>query len=144
MSKYKNIFAAIDLNAHASDVIQSALSLATEEETRVTALTVVDYAWPRDTDSVLATANDSEEKLVNSAYERLDALLKSIPGAEIERMVVVGRPKQEISRIAEQEGADLIVIGAHEVHGLSGLLGSATDQVVQKAPCDVLVIRPRG
>jgi universal stress protein A len=52
-----------------------------------------------------------------------------------------GSVKNEVLRVAEEIGADLIVIGSHGRHGLSRLLGSSTSGIVQGAECDVLTIR---
>jgi len=56
-------------------------------------------------------------------------------------VVISGRPKQEILRVAERAAADLIVVGAHGHHDLAGLLGSTTDRVLHRASCDVLTVR---
>lgn len=54
----------------------------------------------------------------------------------------VGRPSSEIRSHAEAIGADLIVIGSHGRHGVSGLLlGSTANGVLHGAPCDVLTVR---
>jgi nucleotide-binding universal stress UspA family protein len=47
----------------------------------------------------------------------------------------------EIVRAAERGKADLIVIGAHGRHGLTGLLGSTTDRVLHHATCGMLTVR---
>lgn len=52
-----------------------------------------------------------------------------------------GNPAQEILRIAEQDGFDLIVIGAKGHSVLMKLLvGSVCDTVMHHAPCPVLVV----
>lgn len=45
--------------------------------------------------------------------------------------------------MAEEQKADLIVIGSHGRHGLGRLLGSTANGVLQGAPCDVLAVRIR-
>jgi len=55
-----------------------------------------------------------------------------------------GVPFKEICRIAEEEKAELIVIGTHGRTGLSHLLiGSTAERVVQHASCPVLSIKPK-
>jgi nucleotide-binding universal stress UspA family protein len=45
--------------------------------------------------------------------------------------------------VAEEEGARLIVVGAGErAEGVRRVLGSTADAVAQRAPCDVLIVRP--
>jgi nucleotide-binding universal stress UspA family protein len=65
-------------------------------------------------------------------------------GLTIEADVAVGDPKSEIVRIAEEWGADLLVLGAR---GLSRfkrfMLGSVSLSVARHAPCPVLVVKGR-
>ena len=56
--------------------------------------------------------------------------------------VAVGRPAEEILRVAEEAGVDLIVMGTHGRTGLQHvLLGSVAEKVVRLAPCPVLIVR---
>ena len=56
--------------------------------------------------------------------------------------VVTGHPADAIVRVAEERGADLIVMGTHGRTGLQHvLLGSVTEKVVRLAPCPVLTVR---
>jgi universal stress protein A len=140
MPNYQTILAAVDFSDHTKEVIQRALSEANNNCARIVVLNVVDHAWPTDTDVVLPLFDETEEKLVKTAIERLDDVLKSCSEPPAERLVTVGRPIQEILKVAEREKADLIVIGAHGHRGLRGILGSTTDRVVHQANCDVLVV----
>ncbi len=54
----------------------------------------------------------------------------------------VGSPYEEIAQVAEEEGADLIVMGTHGRSGFRRLLlGSVADRVVRTAPCPVVTVR---
>jgi universal stress protein A len=141
MQTYKKIVAAVDFSGHTDAVIQRVLSLAQQYDAAMTVLHVVDYAWPTDVDYVLPPIDEIEGHLKKAARERLDSLLEVTGIPAEERIVAVGRPKYEILRLAEQQGADLIVLGAHGHLGLAGLLGSTTDGVLHRATCDVLVVR---
>ena len=44
-------------------------------------------------------------------------------------------------RIAQDIGADLIVLGSRERHGLAILLNFTEDTILHAAPCDVLAVR---
>ena len=53
-----------------------------------------------------------------------------------------GVPDQEIVGLAQDERADLIVIGTHGRGGIQrALIGSVADRVVRLAPCPVLTVR---
>ena len=54
-----------------------------------------------------------------------------------------GRPSTEIVRLAAALQAGLIVVGTHGRRGLTrALLGSVAGEVVERATCPVLVVRP--
>lgn len=56
--------------------------------------------------------------------------------------LTMGDPASEIVRIAEDEKADMIVLGTHGRTGMSRLLmGSVAEGVVRRSPCPVLVYR---
>jgi nucleotide-binding universal stress UspA family protein len=63
-------------------------------------------------------------------------------GVRIERRLEEGPPAKVISRVAEEIGCDLIVMGTHGRTGLRRvLLGSIAEQVLRSAPCPVLTVR---
>ena len=54
----------------------------------------------------------------------------------------VGRPEAEITALAEEIGAGLIVVGSRDLGGIRrSLLGSVSDSVVRHAHCPVFVVR---
>jgi nucleotide-binding universal stress UspA family protein len=79
------------------------------------------------------------------ARERLLEAVADVPesGARITTRAVVGRADQDILRIAAEERADLIVIGAQGHGPFEHLLfGSNALHVVRRATCPVLTVRP--
>ena len=57
----------------------------------------------------------------------------------------IGRPDVEIVALAEEIGADLVVVGSHSRSGVGRvLLGSVSEAVVRNARCPVLVARAKG
>jgi nucleotide-binding universal stress UspA family protein len=62
----------------------------------------------------------------------------------LEARVVFGSPAPRIRRVAKEEKADLIVVGARGLGGLKSLtLGSVSDRLTYKADQSVLVVKPR-
>ena len=62
-------------------------------------------------------------------------------GLEADSEVVLGEPAREIVRLAEQEQADLIVVGTREPDFLERLFGlSVSESVERRAHCDVLIV----
>lgn len=58
--------------------------------------------------------------------------------------VTTGHPAERIVALATEIDADAIVLGTHGRTGLRRIvLGSVAEEVVRRAPCTVLVVRPR-
>jgi nucleotide-binding universal stress UspA family protein len=59
--------------------------------------------------------------------------------------VALGHPAEAIVRVAQERGADLIVMSTHGRTGLQHvLLGSVAEKVVRLAPCPVLTVKYRA
>ena len=70
------------------------------------------------------------------------------PSAPLPERVVlhigIGSAADEITLVARELEAHLVIVGTHSRRGLSRvLLGSVAEGVVRTAPCPVLVVRPR-
>ena len=141
MATYQRILATVDFSEHTDAVIQSAVRQAECSGAGLRVLHVVDYTRPIDDDYIIPPDDEVETALLASAKEQLEDTLRRHGAAHARALVISGRPKQEILRVAEREAADLIVIGAHGHHGLAGLLGSTTDRVLHRASCPVLIVR---
>lgn len=99
------------------------------------------HALPPD----LEGASDPQEvpKLIEGrAKVHLEELVADVP-AELRGglRVVVGIPWQAIQQTAEQEKADLIVIGSHGFSGIDHVIGTTAAKVVNHADRSVLVVR---
>ena len=83
---------------------------------------------------------DLVEKARSELHDYADNHLKaSVP---LEVIIAVGKPAQEILRIARDESVDLIVMGTHGRTGLRHLLlGSVAEEVTRHASCPVFTVR---
>ena len=71
-----------------------------------------------------------------------EAIPEAVRGlGPLEELVAEGKAYREILRLADEEKADLIVIGAHGSAGGFNAFGSTTNQVVRRATCPVLTLR---
>jgi nucleotide-binding universal stress UspA family protein len=75
--------------------------------------------------------------------DQLEGIQAADPGVLVEHQLLFGRdPTAEILRVAGQLNADLIVMGSHGRAGLVRLLlGSVAEQVLQRAPCPVVIVK---
>jgi nucleotide-binding universal stress UspA family protein len=62
-------------------------------------------------------------------------------GVAARRIVAAGKIYQEILRVADEVGADLIVMGSHRPELSDYLLGPNAARVVRHADCSVMVVR---
>lgn len=66
-------------------------------------------------------------------------------GVAVERHLTAGEPAGAIVRFAEENGVDLVVMSTHGRTGLLRLLmGSVAEEVVRRARCLVLTLKPRS
>ena len=78
--------------------------------------------------------------------ERILEMLEDVKPADaavpFTHRLTMGDPAGEVVRLAEEEHADMIVLGTHGRTGLTRLLmGSVAEAIVRRAPCPVLVYR---
>jgi universal stress protein A len=92
---------------------------------------------------VYAAIPDIRDRLSADAARRLEAMAACLPPAlQATSAVVCGAPVPTIVKVAESQGADLIVMGTHGRRGMGHvLLGSVAERVVRLAPCPVLTVR---
>jgi len=62
-------------------------------------------------------------------------------GVEVQTHPVEGAPADAILNVAEEAGADLIVVGNKGMTGARRFLGSVPNNVSHHAPCSVIVVR---
>jgi nucleotide-binding universal stress UspA family protein len=92
-----------------------------------------------------AYVQDEGEELMRIGQGRLDEQVRKIKaagGSVAQAHYRVGRPDAEITALAEEIGAGLIVVGSRGLGGIRRtMLGSVSDSVVRHAHCPVLVVR---
>ena len=80
-------------------------------------------------------------ELLRKESWRVKAAGGTVAGAHLR----MGQVDQEIVALAEELGADLIVMGSRGLGGVRrALMGSVSDSVVRHAHCPVLVVRPEN
>ncbi len=129
----KKVLVASDFSPIANRALEYARSLAHAFGASVTVLHVVPPVLQVEGIDAAGVAREAESWARRQA-EKLSN--------ESDRVVIVhGTPAECIVREARRQRADLIVLGSR---GLSGwkkwILGSVAQQVIQSAPCPVLVV----
>jgi len=142
---YKKILVAVDLTADTSPIAERAKALAKIHGADISLLHVIEpvpLVTPFDVPDVMApTVLQTQDELVAGAQKRLERLAADLGVPPSRAEVIVGNTQAEIVRAASEGGADLVVLGGRERHGLSLLVDFTEDAVLHKAACDVLVVR---
>lgn len=144
MSDYKKILVALDFSPASPAVGRRAADLAERYDADLILLHVVEYLPPLDVGYDPITTSEwtlDENELVKNAENSFRSLAEKLGLGAAKRLVQVGMPKQLIPEIANEEDADLIVIGTHGRQGIGRLLGSTADGVMHSADHDVLAVR---
>jgi len=81
-----------------------------------------------------------QEQQTHKAEVELARLAKTTDYPIQQHHVLVGQPAAELHYLADQEEADLIVVGSHGRKGFALLLGSTPNSVLHGATCDVLAV----
>lgn len=78
----------------------------------------------------------------NPADVLLEDLAKIVKAAGVEPCLhaAAGDPAASLVKVAEQEDADLIVVGNKGMKGARRVLGSVPNTVAHSAPCSVLIV----
>jgi nucleotide-binding universal stress UspA family protein len=148
---FARILCPVDFSESSLRALQYAASLAEQVKARLTALHVPVYEMeptPEMHDSVIA-----EGRLTMSAFRRAveerarqgleEAVRDVLPAvAAVDMILVPGTPWKVILRVADEQRADVIVMGVHGRGAVSQrFVGSTTNHVVRQAVCPVLTLR---
>jgi universal stress protein A len=131
----------VDLSAESRQVVDRAVALRNASGAELSVVHVIEplsFAYGGD---IPMDFSGIQEEIHKQAKSHMASLCDPLNIPESHRRLVVGRPETEIHHIAEEIGADLIVVGSHGRHGLSLLMGSTANGVLHGARCDVLAVR---
>lgn len=150
MISLSRILVPTDFSENARSALQYAASLAEKFSSEVHLLNVIQdvtVGLMPEPGFAFAPPDNFMQELQEEATRQLHALAKSdlFKGRKVITLVRQGPPFVEIVRYAREELIDLIVLSTHGRSGLAHVfLGSVAEQVVRKAACPVLTVRPKG
>jgi universal stress protein A len=141
MAGYRKVLILLDLSEGSEKVFLAGRDIAASSDAAVVALHVVEYVPVEPMGESIMPTLQIETNLTERSREGLAGLVKRLGNAATSMRVEVGNTKAEILRVAEEEHADLIVLGSRERHGLAILVNFTEDTILHAAHCDVLAIR---
>jgi len=137
----KTILVALDGSETAERVIQVLQELQVQPATKI----ILSQVIPPPESDLEVVADQPHIQSQDVPYRHIEKQLQSyqtkLPG-DSELEIVTGDPSEEIIRLANIYQADLIVIGSRGLTGVKRIIqGSVSSQVVEDAPCSVLVVK---
>ncbi len=136
---------ALDFSAVGRRALHWALEHVAATGGSIHAVHVVDRHWKASDLAAEPTALSKEIADVERlAASELRSLTSEAQGrvAAVHEHIAVGKPADEIVRIARELGAQMIVIGSHGHDAITHMLvGSVAERVVRLAPCTVVVVK---
>lgn len=144
----KKIILATDFSDTSKDASYHALQLAKAYKAKLKALHTFDISIWNAPSTYYSTKKEYTVSIKNIEETRKigkDALKKLAESFDLDvgTIFTEGNPGQEIIRVAEEENADLIVLGTHGYTGWKRFrLGSVSEFVIKHAHCAVFVVRP--
>jgi len=142
MNGYKQILVGIDFTETTSLLIDKAVCIGKLFDADITLVHVIDYLPPVYAMGELPNAFVSEAVLCDLAKNQLADVMKTYPETKYQSRVVIGRRKSSFTKIANEIGADLAILGRQDLSENERFLGSTTYGVISRSSFDVLVVQP--
>ncbi|WHI46632.1 universal stress protein [Microbulbifer sp. JMSA004] len=129
---YNTILCAIEASQEGRYVLSKAVELSKKFDSKLIVLNVLPYSF---------LPKDYQKELKESAIPKFEEITEDFGVSKRNRALKVGKPYEVICKEAEKRNVDLIVLGTHSKKGLSSLIGSTANSIVNYAHCDVTLVR---
>ena len=149
-SGYRRILWPTDLSRLARTALPHALQLAAGSQGELVIVhvlpTVAAYLSPAIAGLPWEQIDRANRSMGQRKLDRMTTAIKAEhPELRVHNVVAKGVIAEEILRVARRLRCGLIVLATHGRTGLKHvLMGSVAENVVRRAPCPVLIVRPRG
>lgn len=141
----KTIVVPFDFSEYSLAALQTAQRISAKNQAKIICVTVIPSELDWDLMSEEAKAKHDELiREYNEAVEVLPGYIKSVAPAksQIEQVVKIGVPNEQIVRVAEKVKADLLVLGAYGKGYTDGkFIGSTLQKVLRNSICPVLAVK---
>lgn len=138
---FKTIVLALDGSEASQKAIPVATELARQNGARIVIAHIEEDVVGKGGGPIVATEDEIQAEIRKQAEElSADGIDTSVQM----RNVMLGGPAHPIAEIADEAGANLIVVGTHGHTAVGGmLLGSVTQRLLHIAHCPVLAVPSR-
>ena len=142
---YKNILVPVDVFeiGLADKAISHARFLAQSSAGKIHLLNVMPTFSPALTRGFISDARKMEDYLVNNSKEKLAELINklSLKESDVQIHIRSGNVRDEVTKLADELKADVVIIGSRNPNIQTHLLGSEAASIVRYAHVPVFVVR---
>lgn len=154
MFPYKNVLVAIDYSEFTDEILKKLEILHENDVADTNTKFILFHVVERELPTLMGSSqnqaishnrewNLEEIKLKNNALKNLEREAKKYKLGKVSYLAEVGIPRMSILFTAKRENVDLIIVGAHGVHGVKKILGSTAQSILNNSDCDVLAIHKK-
>ena len=142
---YKNILVPVDVFeiGLADKALSHARFLAQSSSGQIHLLNVIPTFSPALTRGFISDARKMEDYLVNNSKEKLAELINklSLKESDVQIHIRSGNVRDEVTKLADELKADVVIIGSRNPNIQTHLLGSEAASIVRYAHVPVFVVR---
>jgi len=146
----RHILCPVDLLPASARALRNAIHIARTLDAELTVLHVTQAAYA-EYESIRPSAGEAPEPTGESEapaeqpyVPELNEFLRGLDFHDVrwKKLVVPGKPRYEVPRVARERGAELIVMGSAGRTGISRMLiGGVARRVAQELPCSIVTVR---
>lgn len=138
--KMKNILCATDFSDFSNRTIPYGVALAKEFDAKLYICHVIDLSSIAIYGEFQLNPVDQQNRIKKEAHDQLHQMIGEQPVAW-EPLIPVGHTADEVSRLVEEKGIDLVIAATRGRSGLKRLiLGSVTERLMRVLACPLLII----
>lgn len=138
--RYRLILLPVDESEATRVAVAHAAMLAHATKATVAILGVIDTSAGFQFDAAGAATYERLRAETQAAIEAASVIVRSAGVTRVEHLIMDGVPREAILEVADEQGADLIVIGAERAMLGDALPGSVVAHLIRHARCSVLIV----
>lgn len=130
---FNTIMVPTDGSEYSQKAEDTALALAKKLDSTVVAVHIIDekLIYPYE------VLEEEGKKILHKVQEKGEEI-----GVKVDEILIVGSPTNDMAKITEKAGADLVVMSTHGKTGLERLImGSVAESALKKIPVPVLLVK---
>ena len=137
----KTIFCTTDISDFSNHSISWGMALAKEFRAKLLVCHVIDFPAAVTYGDGPIFFMDQQNQAMDNAHQQIKQLIGD-QQIQWEPLITIGHAGDEITRLAEEKGADLVISATHGRSGLKRLiLGSVTERLMRTLHCPLMIVR---